>query len=119
MIIDYITGMAQAYVSHTLNSRIGVVGIIKKISYITAVAVGIVADYLISSALTQVGIDIKINYCIGMIVTIWFIINELISVLENLAEIGIPLPKFLVSLIKRLKVVVENKTDEGEDNNNE
>lgn len=54
-----------------------------------------------------------------MIVTIWFIINELISVLENLAEIGIPLPKFLVSLIKRLKVVVENKTDEGEDNNNE
>ena len=84
-----------------------------------AVTVGIVADYLISSALTQVGIDIKINYCIGMIVTIWFIINELISVLENLAEIGIPLPKFLVAIIKRLKVVVENKTDESEDNKNE
>lgn len=119
MIIDYITGMAQAYVSHTLNSRIGVVGIIKKISYITAVAVGIVADYLISSALMQVGIDIKINYCIGMIVTIWFIINELISVLENLAEIGIPLPNFLVSIVKRLKVVVENKTDEDKKKDDE
>jgi toxin secretion/phage lysis holin len=119
MLIDYGTGMAQAYVSHSLNSRIGVVGIIKKIGYIVAVTVGIVADYLISSALTQVGIDIKINYCIGMIVTIWFIINELISVLENLAEIGIPLPKFLVAIIKRLKVVVENKTDESEDNKNE
>lgn len=119
MIIDYVTGMAQAYVSHTLNSRIGVVGIIKKISYITAVTVGIVADYLISSALTQVGIDIKINYCIGMIVTIWFIINELISVLENLAEIGIPLPNFLVSIVKRLKVVVENKTDEDKKKDDE
>lgn len=119
MIIDYVTGMAQAYVSHTLNSRIGVVGIIKKISYITAVAVGIVADYLISSALTEVGIDIKINYCIGMIVTIWFIINELISVLENLAEIGIPLPNFLVSIVKRLKVVVENKTDEDKKKDDE
>lgn len=119
MIIDYVTGMAQAYVSHTLNSRIGVVGIIKKISYITAVAVGIVADYLISSALTQVGIDIKINYCIGMIVTIWFIINELISVLENLAEIGIPLPNFLVAIVKRLKVVVENKTDEDKKKDDE
>lgn len=119
MIIDYVTGMAQAYVSHTLNSRIGVVGIIKKISYITAVAVGIVADYLISSALTQVGIDIKINYCIGMIVTIWFIINELISVLENLAEIGIPLPNFLVSIVKRLKIVVENKTDEDKKKDDE
>lgn len=119
MIIDYVTGMAQAYVSHTLNSRIGVVGIIKKISYITAVAVGIVADYLISSALTQVGINLQINYCIGMIVTIWFIINELISVLENLAEIGIPLPKFLVAIVKRLKVVVENKTDEDKKKDDE
>lgn len=32
MLIDYFTGMAQAYVSHTLNSRIGVVGIIKKLA---------------------------------------------------------------------------------------
>ncbi len=31
MVIDYGTGMAQAYISHTLNSRIGVMGIIKKI----------------------------------------------------------------------------------------
>lgn len=119
MLIDYGTGMAQAYVSHSLNSRIGVVGIIKKIGYIVAVTVGIVADYLISSALTQVGIDIKINYCIGMIVTIWLIINELISVLENLAEIGIPLPNFLVSIVKRLKVVVENKTDEDKKKDDE
>ena len=34
MIIDYITGMAQAYISHTLNSRVGVTGIIKKVGYI-------------------------------------------------------------------------------------
>ena len=73
MIIDYITGMAQAYISHTLNSRVGVTGIIKKVGYIVAVAVGIVADYLISSALVNCGIDLRINYCIGMIVTIWFI----------------------------------------------
>ena len=54
-----------------------------------------------------------------MIVTIWFIINELISVLENLAEIGIPLPKFLVSIVKRLKVVVENKTTEDKKKDDE
>lgn len=115
MIIDYITGMAQAYISHTLNSRVGVTGIIKKVGYIVAVAVGIVADYLISSALVNCGIDLRINYCIGMIVTIWFIINELISILENLSEIGIPLPKFLVSVVKRLKITVEVKTDESEE----
>ena len=88
---------------------------VKKVGYIVAVAVGIVADYLISSALVNCGIDLRINYCIGMIVTIWFIINELISILENLSEIGIPLPKFLVSIVKRLKTTVEVKTDESEE----
>lgn len=114
MVIDYFTGMAQAYISHTLNSRIGVTGILKKIGYIIAVAVGIVADYLISSALVNCGINITINCCIGMIVTVWFIINELISILENLSEIGTPLPKFLVSIVKRLKNTVETKTNESE-----
>lgn len=114
MLIDYGTGMAQAYVSHTLNSRIGVTGIIKKIGYIVAVAVGIVADYLISSALVNCGINVTINCCIGMIVTVWFIINELISILENLSEIGTPLPKFLISIVKRLKTTVEAKTTDTE-----
>lgn len=114
MVIDYGTGMAQAYISHTLNSRIGVKGILKKIGYIIAVTVGIVADYLISSALDNCGINVTINCCIGMIVTVWFIINELISILENLSEIGTPLPKFLLSIVKRLKNTVEAKTNENE-----
>ncbi len=115
MVIDYGTGMAQAYISHTLNSRIGVMGIIKKIGYIIAVTVGIVADYLISSVLVNCGINVTINCCIGMIVTVWFIINELISILENLSEIGTPLPKFLISIVKRLKTTVEAKTNESEE----
>lgn len=114
MVIDYGTGMAEAYISHTLNSCIGVTGILKKIGYIIAVTVGIVADYLISSALVNCGINIPINCCIGMIVTVWFIINELISILENLSEIGTPLPKFLISIVKRLKTTVEAKTNENE-----
>ena len=114
MITDYFTGMAEAYVNKTLNSRIGVVGILKKIGYIVAVAVGVVADYLITNALIKIGIDINVSGYIGLVVTIWFIINELISILENLTEIGTPLPKFLVSLVKRLKITVDN-TAESED----
>ena len=115
MITDYLTGMAEAYVNKTLNSRIGVVGILKKIGYIVAVAVGVVADYLITNALIKIGIDINVGGYIGLVVTIWFIINELISILENLTEIGTPLPKFLVSFVKRLKITVEDTTAESED----
>lgn len=115
MITDYFTGMAEAYVNKTLNSRIGVVGILKKIGYIVAVAVGVVADYLITNALIKIGIDINVGGYIGLVVTIWFIINELISILENLTEIGTPLPKFLVSFVKRLKITVDNTAESEND----
>lgn len=107
MFVDYITGLAGAYITSKLNSRIGVKGIIKKVGYIALVAVGMVVDYLISTAFVQVGIDLHLTYCFGMIITIWLIINELISILENLAKIGTPLPKFLLKLVERLKNSVE------------
>lgn len=119
MIIDYLSGMAQAYVSHTLNSRIGVVGILKKVGYLATVAVAVIADYIISEALILLGTNIKLSYYIGLVVTIWFIINELISILENLAEIGTPIPKFLTKIIKRLKITVEKKTDTEESKDDE
>ena len=113
MLIDYVTGMAAASYTKQLNSRIGVMGIVKKAGYIALVAVGMVVDYLITSALVQIGVNIQINYCFGMIITIWLIINELISILENLGELNIPLPKFLVDMIKSLKSKVEDKAKEG------
>lgn len=112
MIIDYITGLAGAYVSKQLNSRIGIVGIIKKVGYLGLVAVGMVSDYIIYSAMSQIGVEITLGYCVGMVITIWLIINELISILENLAEIGVPLPVFITKLINRLKNTIENKTDD-------
>ena len=112
MVIDYITGMAEAYTNKTINSRIGIIGILKKVLYFAFVAVGIVADYLITSALVQIHINLEVNYCIGMIVTIWLIINELISILENLGEMGLPLPAFLVKIVKRLKTTVDKESEE-------
>ena len=115
MLIDYITGMAGAAYTGEINSRVGVIGIVKKVCYLALVAVGIVLDYLITAALVQIGIAIQINYCFGMIVTIWLIINELISILENLGELNVPLPHFLVSIVKNLKGRVEDKVNNNKD----
>ena len=111
MLIDYITGMAGDACTGEINSRVGVTGIIKKAGYLALVAVGMVVDYLINSALVNIGINFRIYYCFGMIITIWLIINELISILENLGELKIPLPKFLVNTIKSLKGRVEDAAD--------
>ena len=109
MLIDWITGLAGASATGKLSSRVGVIGIIKKLCYLALVVVGGVIDYLIASALVSIGISLQINYCFGMIITVWLIINELISILENLGEMGVPLPSFLTSMIKTLKSKVEEQ----------
>jgi len=111
MVIDYASGMLKAWVNAELSSRIGLKGIIKKVSYLLVVCVAAVVDWLITSGLGAIGITIDVNFCFGVIVTIWLIINECISILENLAILGVPLPPFLTGMVHRLKVAVENKTD--------
>lgn len=110
MIIDYATGIAAAWSCKLLSSRVGVKGIVKKVAYLALVAVGMVVDYLISSALLRVGVDIQINYCFGMMISVWLIINELLSILENLGKLGIPLPDFLLKAIERLRDGVDRRT---------
>ena len=113
MIIDYITGMWKG----ELSSRVGLKGLFKKVGYIFVVAVSGVLDWLFISGLSQIGIEVNVSFYFGLIVTIWFIINECISILENLAVIGIPLPSFLVKIVHKLKITVENKVDTNEDTN--
>ena len=118
MITDYITGMISAWHNSELSSKKGIFGIIKKISYLALVCVGMGVDWLIYSGIKQVGIDLDYTIFFGLLVTIWLIINELISILENLGSIGVPLPMFLIKIVKRLKVTTENIT-ESEDKKND
>ncbi len=114
MCIDYLTGMTKAWITGELSSRVGVLGIIKKVGYLTAVCVAGIIDWLLISGLKQVGISIGLSYFMGLMVTIWFIVNECISILENLSTLGVPMPAFLVAMVHRLKIVVDEK---GEENN--
>ena len=53
MLIDYISGMVSAWVRSELSSRVGVIGIVKKVAYLLAVAVAIVADWAVQTAATE------------------------------------------------------------------
>lgn len=113
MLIDYITGMTRAWVTKQMSSRIGVVGIIKKVGYLFVVAVAIVADLMIQFAAGKAGLDLGSVYYFGLLVTIWLVLNECISILENLSDIGVPLPGFLVKLIEKLKKTTEARGEEA------
>lgn len=115
MSIDYISGMTEAWIRRELSSRVGVLGIVKKVAYLLAVAVAIVADWVVQVAGAEIGVDFGGFYFFGLLVTIWLVLNECISILENISEIGVPLPAFLMKLIEKLKKTVE---DTGEQKTN-
>lgn len=103
MLVDYITGLIKAQLKGGLSSKIGIKGIIKKFSYIILVFVGIVIDYTIKYVIP----NYEYNIIFSLLITFWLITNELISITENLYIIGVPVPKFVTSIIKKLKIKIE------------
>lgn len=109
-IIDYITGiMASAYRDEPLSSYKGMKGIIKKVSMWLLVVIGAIVDKLIEYASTTVGIDIHFTFLIASVVAIWIVCNEILSILENISDIGVKLPPFLKPIVEKLKNGVEDK----------
>ena len=98
MLIDYITGIIQAILGKSLksengklNSKVGFKGISKKVLMLLMVVVG-----------RRIDITFNITYVREMIL-LSYIMNEFISIIENLSSLGIEkLPIFdkIVLLIK-------------------
>lgn len=112
MLSDYITGMVRAWIEKRLSSRVGVIGVIKKVAYLFAVGVAVVVDWIIQTAALKAGVDLGNFYAFGLLVTFWLVINECISILENIAAIGVPLPAFLLKIVDKLKQTTEAKGEE-------
>lgn len=117
MLLDYSSGIARAWLKNELSSRIGLRGIIKKLCYLFAVAVAVTVDCTIQIAAERAAFDIGGCYFCALLVIVWLILNECISILENCDAIGVPVPAFLTSVVKRLKQNAEKKTGGGEDGN--
>lgn len=89
--IDYVTGIASAAYTGTLSSRVGFLGIFKKVCIMCVVA----AAHLLERVIGTDGLRAVV---IG-----FYIANEAISVLENVALTGVPLPEKLKNILHQLK----------------
>lgn len=112
MLCDYVSGVAAAWIKGELSSRVGIIGIVKKVAYALIIVVGIVVDWVVQTAAEKIGIDAGNFYYFALLVIVWLIVNECISILENVSRIGVPIPPFLVKLTKKLKNTTESKGDE-------
>lgn len=111
-IIDYVTGIgASKFRGQEISSYKGIRGITKKVGMWLLIAVGAVMDALLEYSVAQFGVAVPFTLMIAAIVAVWLICNELISILENLKDMQVPLPEFLMKLAENIKSQIETKAD--------
>lgn len=92
VVIDYLTGVGSAYYNKKVSSKKGLKGIIKKFCYFLIVALAVVIDNLMG----QSGV-------IRTLVIYFFVANDGISIIENMAEMDVKLPKKLIESLEDMK----------------
>ena len=107
-VMDYITGLAAAHRrNQKVSSYIGIMGIAKKVCMWLLIAVGAVIDWLLLYCGASLGFEIHLPMLAASLVAVWLIVNEIISILENVGDIGVPLPGFLTKIVQGLKSKIE------------
>ena len=111
-IIDYITGLAAVrYRKQQISSYTSIRGITKKVCMWILIIVGAIIDQLILYACAEIGFRIPFTFAIACVVAVWLICNEIISILENINDIGVPMPAFMKKVVQNIKSQIEEKTE--------
>ena len=104
VVIDYLTGVLCAIADRTLSSEVGFIGISRKVLIFVLVGVAHILDvYVIGDG----GV-------LRTVIVFFYLSNEGISLLENSAHLGLPIPKKLKDVLEQL----HNKSDEGNNHEN-
>ncbi len=92
VVIDYLTGVMCAVLDKKLSSEIGAKGIFKKVLIFALVGVGHILDELVLGG----------DGVIRTAVVFFYLSNEGVSILENAAHIGLPVPQKLKDVLEQL-----------------
>ena len=113
-VIDYVTGlMAISSRDEKLSSYKSLRGVTKKVCMWLLVVVGVIVDELIKYAADVGAVELPFTFLVACVVAIWIICSELISILENMIDIGVDLPPFLMPIIKLIQKTAEDKASVG------
>lgn len=90
--LDYITGLTRGYINKQLSSDYGFRGLLKKATIFYMLILAVLIDRIIGD-----------GWIFRTLVCYWYFANEGMSIIENLAAIGLPIPPQLVGALVQLK----------------
>lgn len=119
VIFDWITGIiGEKAVGNPITSRKGTIGFWKKMALFAGLFFGFFLDYFIPYALQKIHIDLPVTGAMfGMIVGCYIVINECISICENIYKANPSiLPKWIVTTLKLAKSQIDKKESDTNEN---
>ena len=102
--IDYITGVAVAVKQKKLSSEVGFWGLVRKVCILLLIGIAHYIDCYVT----------KNGDVIRTVVSMYYIGNEGVSILENCGNLGLPLPPKLIAVMAQIKETGE-KSDKRDD----
>lgn len=118
MVCDILSGIFKAVaIRRGINSTIGTNGLIRKAGVLLALLVFIVIDSLVElNLVTMIPTDLlsifkleETQIGLSHVMLGFFGLFELVSLFENLGEVGVPLPRFISKFIERLRNTLEGE----------
>lgn len=68
-----------------------------------------VLDYVLVHLAGQLGYEIPVRAVFGLLVTVWYLLNAMLSIVENAGRMGAPVPAWLPQYIAMLKRMIHEK----------
>jgi toxin secretion/phage lysis holin len=93
MALDYATGLLRGYINKELSSDIGLRGIARKAVIFIVLIVAVGLDRLLNMG----------SWLFRTLICYFYIANEGLSLLENCASLGVPIPQKILDALAQLK----------------
>lgn len=117
--MDVVSGLVASMASgEKISSKVGWIGFWKKMALILALAFGIFMDSFIPILLGTISLELPFTMPIGTIVGCYIVINEAISIIENINQAApTALPKWIKKLLEGAgKTIDDGGSKDGKEN---
>lgn len=118
IVFDVLTGIIKANMNGGLSSKVGKKGFWGKVAEMVALFFGFFLDYAIPYMCASLAIKIPFDTPFGLIICFYIVLNEGISVIENLNACGVGLPKWILKFLQSAQKQIE-EGNEHESNEEE
>ena len=109
ILLDYITGLLAGRANEGINSKRAAQGLYKKTGFILLLVFGFFLDIAFNNFIALgFSVQIPFNLPIGLIISVWIVVTEAVSICENLDRMGVPIPAWLLKLLKKTQDEIDS-----------